>query len=183
MPPPTSIPVATDAQAAGFYPDASGVLRWWDGSQWTEHTTAPPPPPVTAPLQGAALPGTKLAKIGAAIAVAGVAFVAWGILYSPSTSSSTHAVVYELGGTAKGADITITTADGGTSQQQGVAVPLTTAGTNGYTLTVQSGAFLYISAQNVGSGTITCTIVEDGVEVSSNTSSGAYAIATCDGRA
>ncbi len=25
---------------AGFYPDASGVERFWDGSQWTEHTKA-----------------------------------------------------------------------------------------------------------------------------------------------
>ncbi len=22
----------------GFYPDNQGVARWWDGSQWTDHT-------------------------------------------------------------------------------------------------------------------------------------------------
>ena len=25
-------------QPAGWYPDAQGVTRWWDGNQWTEHT-------------------------------------------------------------------------------------------------------------------------------------------------
>ena len=27
-------------QPAGWYPDAQGVTRWWDGNQWTEHTQA-----------------------------------------------------------------------------------------------------------------------------------------------
>lgn len=30
---------------AGFYPDATGTMRWWDGSSWTEHTQASSPPP------------------------------------------------------------------------------------------------------------------------------------------
>lgn len=27
---------------AGFYRDANGDIRWWDGAQWTEHIQAPP---------------------------------------------------------------------------------------------------------------------------------------------
>lgn len=43
-PPPQSVP-------AGWYPDPHGeqtLLRWFDGSSWTDHThrtDAPPPPP------------------------------------------------------------------------------------------------------------------------------------------
>lgn len=31
---------------AGWYPDANGVTRWWDGQQWTEHQ----PPQTAAPV-------------------------------------------------------------------------------------------------------------------------------------
>lgn len=30
---------------AGWYEDPDGVMRWWDGIQWTEHTQPPPAPP------------------------------------------------------------------------------------------------------------------------------------------
>jgi hypothetical protein len=38
--------------AAGWYPDPAGhpVLRWWDGTRWTEQTQAPPPPAGVAPV-------------------------------------------------------------------------------------------------------------------------------------
>ncbi len=34
---------------AGFYPDNSGVMRFWDGTQWTEHTQGGASPAATAP--------------------------------------------------------------------------------------------------------------------------------------
>jgi hypothetical protein len=33
---------------AGFYPDSSGTMRWWDGNEWTEHVQASVPPPAAA---------------------------------------------------------------------------------------------------------------------------------------
>ena len=27
----------------GWYPDAAGGVRWWDGQRWTEHRHLPPP--------------------------------------------------------------------------------------------------------------------------------------------
>ena len=69
----------------GWYPDAQGVTRWWDGTQWTEHTqpaqgaqqgaqqqaAAPPygaPPPAGA---SAARPFLLAAMAAALIAVIG----------------------------------------------------------------------------------------------------------------
>lgn len=108
---------------------------------------------------------------------------------TPSLSASDLAslnpmIVYSLTGTATTADITIQTGSGGQSQQQGVDIPLTNQnGTQGLTFTASIGQFLYISAQNKGDGTLTCTITSDGIVVATNTSSGEYAIVTCEGDA
>jgi hypothetical protein len=32
----------SDQQPAGFYPDSTGTMRFWDGNQWTEHTQSAP---------------------------------------------------------------------------------------------------------------------------------------------
>lgn len=97
-------------------------------------------------------------------------------------STSSHTVTYKVQGSATGADLTMSTANGGTSQASGKAVPLrnATTGTEGISFSASRGTFLYISAQNTGeSGTITCIIEVDGIEMVRNTSSGAYTIATC----
>jgi hypothetical protein len=92
--------------------------------------------------------------------------------------------VYQLGGTASSADITYSTSDGGTGQQEGVDVPIKRKdGGSGLEFTMTDGGFMYISAQNKGDGTLTCTITEDGIVVSNNFASGEFAIATCTGRA
>lgn len=33
---------------AGFYPDNTGAMRFWDGAQWTEHTQGGGAPPIAA---------------------------------------------------------------------------------------------------------------------------------------
>ncbi|MFV9426911.1 DUF2510 domain-containing protein [Rhodococcus aetherivorans] len=36
----------------GYYPDPSGVMRWWNGVQWTERVqNSGPPPPIPQPLK------------------------------------------------------------------------------------------------------------------------------------
>src|SRR5215211_2420079 len=43
---------STTGPAPGWYPDPNDttVLRWWDGSTWTDHTTALPAAPPTEPI-------------------------------------------------------------------------------------------------------------------------------------
>src|SRR5688572_15011097 len=33
------------SKAPGWYDDGRGELRWWDGTQWTEHVQTPDPDP------------------------------------------------------------------------------------------------------------------------------------------
>jgi hypothetical protein len=48
----------TSQYPPGWYPDAQGVTRWWDGTQWTQHTQpgGAPQPQAGAAGQGAASP-------------------------------------------------------------------------------------------------------------------------------
>jgi hypothetical protein len=162
-----------------------------------QQPTYPPDPPVE-PRR----PWSRRQKIvglvlllAAAVGVAAVlATQSSGHPARPAHAAATqmHEVTYQVGGDATSADITISTPNGGTSQQQGVDVPLTSKSTGAQGLTfsgVPAGTFVYIAAQNsspdpdssAGIGTITCSILIDGVEAVSNMSSGDYAIATCSG--
>jgi cytoskeletal protein RodZ len=150
-------------------------------------------------------PESKLARrglliLGIAAAVVGVlALINWYVYanhgtvsYSSksgssntSAVSSTREVLYEVEGTATSADITYETPSG-TAQASNKRVPLGNkeSGKPGIALTMERDDFVYISAQNQGSsGTVTCKITVDGVLISTVTSSGAYAIASCKGTA
>jgi hypothetical protein len=89
------------------------------------------------------------------------------------TASAEHTVVYAIDG-AESADVTFQTPSGIT-QQQAVALPWTDTETMGI------GDVPIISAQDTGGGYVVCVITVDGVEVASNTGSGLYAIASCNG--
>jgi hypothetical protein len=95
-------------------------------------------------------------------------------------------VRYEVTGTTDMASLTYETPTG-TSQQSDIDIPMTIKDTGAHylELTFQSGAFVYISAQNSeDTGSVTCRITTDsGDVIAENTASGAYAIATCKGTA
>lgn len=96
-------------------------------------------------------------------------------------------MLYELEGDGViTADITMKTPTG-TTQQQDIDVPMMRkSGLPGLLITYDRGDFVYISAQiKSGSGSLTCRITNPDTEVviSTNTASGEYAIATCEGSA
>jgi hypothetical protein len=89
--------------------------------------------------------------------------------------SDTRLITYRVGGSADSADVTYSTASG-QEQQQGARLPWTKS------FKVKRDAFTMvdISAQNQGSGTVTCEIDVDGVKVKAAKSSGQYAVVSCD---
>jgi hypothetical protein len=116
---------------------------------------------------------TKATGILAAIAVA-LVLTGCSATATEDGSDTVHTVRYEVTGTATAADLTLE-GESGTVQQTGRAIPAA------YERTAVAGAFLYLSAQNKGSGEITCTIIIDDKPVKSSTSTGEYAICQADG--
>lgn len=179
---------------AGWYPQADGSQRYWDGAAWTEHRAPAPgaqqvPPPVDDRSVEAADKRRGYIVIAVVVLVALVGFAFWSARPKSPTfaggsvgTSSTSRVVYKVHGTATSVSWTVQTPTG--TKQGDADVPLmNTGGTEGLQFTFPAGEFVYISAQNQGeSGTVECIIEVDGVEVSRNASTGAYQIAQCDGQ-
>jgi hypothetical protein len=91
------------------------------------------------------------------------------------TTFGTSTWKYEVTGTAKQVDITMSDREGNTVQYSKVDVPWVTS----FTLDNVYTYFAYISAQNQGSdGSVTVTIYRNGKSVKSATSEGAFVIAT-----
>jgi hypothetical protein len=99
---------------------------------------------------------------------------------SSSITSTTRTVTYEVLGGATAATITYQAPTG--TAQASVKLPLATKSGGTVTFEMDRGDFVYISAQNKGtSGNIICRISVNGKVISTVTSSGSYAIASCDG--
>lgn len=90
----------------------------------------------------------------------------------PKLTTGQHQIVYKVGGTATKALITYVTPSG-QEQQNGAPVPWRKA------FKAKDFSVLTVSAQNKGSGTVTCEIDVDGKAKKKSTSSGAYAVVTC----
>lgn len=90
-------------------------------------------------------------------------------------------VIYDVDGSASEASLTITTPSG--EIQQDAALPLSDEDSAALVYLFSPGSFVYISAQNKGAGTVTCHIHVNGVDISTNTASGQFNIATCEGHA
>lgn len=96
---------------------------------------------------------------------------------TPASSTAADAVVYTVTGKRAGT-ITYQNSNGDASQVTDTTkLPWT------YSFTEPFGArgFLYVSAQNAGTGSIECSISVNGQVVKQNTSTGTYAIVTCTG--
>ena len=95
---------------------------------------------------------------------------------SGQLSSKPRTVIYSVDGTANTASLTYQNAQVGTEQEE-VRPPWSKS------LSVNSGSFVYISAQNQEDhGSITVRISVDGIEFKRSDARGAYTIATASGR-
>jgi hypothetical protein len=88
--------------------------------------------------------------------------------------SSRHTVTYKVTG-GHGASVTYQNESQDTGQDTEAGTPWSDVES------MSDGDFYYVSAQNQGGGTITCSVVVDGVTVDSNSASGEYAICSASG--
>lgn len=130
--------------------------------------------PVNKPSENKS--NSALTILGAII----IAIILGGLLLfflSSLQSSSPIQVTYKISGSASQVFITYQNGQGGTEQKEAV-IPWQ------YTMTVNHGTFLYISAQNQGdNGSVSCEIWVNGVKWRDSTSDGAYVISDCSGSA
>jgi hypothetical protein len=158
----------------GWYPDPElpSTVRYWSGTGWTEHRSAAPAaaPPQSSSGSGCLTAFLVVLGIIAAIVVGAVVVGA----VSRGGGAAQREVEYRFSGTASGGSITYSTPDG--QEQQDISLP------GSITFTTSSGYGSWVSLiQNMGeTGSVTCSILVDGEVVSTNTSSAAFGIASCD---
>ena len=172
---------------AGWYPDPHGQgRRWFDGERWTDRFVPQAPARIT---RSRFSPWRLLPSLVLLVVI--VAYVISQLDLSTSSPPTGGGdldlgkeVFYFVEGSAQSADVTYTSTNG-IRQQSGVDVPLVVKGAtySGLRLgRVPTGTFVSLSAQSRDdTGSITCRIEADGKTISTNTSTGAYVIASCEG--
>src|SRR5690606_27961596 len=86
--------------APGWYPDASGTQRWWDGQGWTAHTAAPTA--AAAPFERPQLPADARLDTAWTWAVAVVTFIAAIPVFFWDFTGYFHAIIALETGDASG---------------------------------------------------------------------------------
>ncbi|MDA3646699.1 DUF4190 domain-containing protein [Saccharopolyspora indica] len=96
----------------------------------------------------------------------------------PDAEAETRTVLYEVTGSGEALNITYTT-DGlaSTEQQQNAKLPFSKE----IALPREAFQIFSVSAQNAGSGTITCRITVDGKVIKEASSNGQYSVVMCNG--
>jgi len=157
----------------GWYadPELPGTLRFWSGQAWTDHRSPVPTPPSPQTSGGGCL--IAFLVILGIIAVVVVGVIVLGAV-GRGGSAATREIEYRFSGTASGGSITYSTPDG--QEQKDIALP----GSISFTTSDGFGSWVSL-IQNLGeTGAVTCSILVDGEVVSTNTSSAAYGIASCN---
>jgi hypothetical protein len=157
--------------------------------------SSPPPPPLTQSAESEFVeppvessPEKKLTRrpvfwILVVLVLGGSAIAAIVIAAGANHSATqTHTLGYSVTGTGPRANLSYSIvksgnghAQKGLAEEAGASVPWTKTVT-------ASGSFtgFTLSAENGSTGTITCTITDDGKVVDTSTATGAYAIASCE---
>lgn len=161
--------------------DVSQGPGWWLASDGKWYPPQPPAPPAAKPKKAIYkrvwfwILATLLLCMGGctAVLVGGTAAVV-------SASHTKHSVVYSITGTGVASDVTYATLQQGTgqngvAQQTNVTLPWSKTITASGLIT----AFSLSGTIGAGGGSLTCTITEDGKQLSTNTASGAFATAQC----
>ncbi|MFF0817722.1 DUF2510 domain-containing protein [Rhodococcus sp. NPDC003318] len=77
----TSNPGGTGSPGPGYYSDPSGVMRWWDGTQWTDRVQSggPPPPAPQPPKKSHTLRNVVLVLVALCVLAIGGCFAFLGV--------------------------------------------------------------------------------------------------------
>lgn len=162
--------------------------KWYPPEQAPEAAPPPPPParPIAMQLQK---PKKKLTRrplfwilLVIVLFVGGCSAIVIGAGTAVDHSAhQTHSITYSVtgSGTSEASTVTCATVQEGNGQKgesQANNAPLPWSKT-----ITASGVFteFTVSAQNAGSGSVTCTITEVGTVPNTNTATGQFAIATC----